>query len=150
MVSEIQARLNRQGWRIIAHPGDSAHPRIDHRKRRIHADNPVDLARAYLELRGWKAPQDFADHVAQTRAVNYWLELAGSPEMESYPAGVDQVSKRLVEWVATSRVDLIPEIAHCHESFEHVRELADRLRHLLAQPHLLTDVKVRHSFRALK
>lgn len=147
MASEIQARLNRQGWRVIDRPADSAHPSIDMSKRRIHADNLVDLTNAYLRLRGWPESVDIADQVSRTCALNYWLAREQDAQQVSYPDLDHPGHARIVGWAAQGRVDILPELAQCHESHDHAAQLAERLRTLFASPHLTEPINVRHTFR---
>lgn len=147
MTSEIQARLNRQGWRVIERPADSAHPRIDMHKRRIHADSLEDLTQAYLQLRGWTAPADLADRVARAHVVNYWLAREEGEDTIALPSSVHEHEQRVIDWVSEGRSDLIAELGNAHESLDRCDALSRTVRSLFAQPHLTEPVGVRHTLR---
>jgi hypothetical protein len=149
MASEIRTQINRQGWRIVDRPSGATHPRIDHKKRQVNADNAVDLTRAYLELRGWPRPVDFADHAARSCAINRWLGADKSEETAPYPEATDDVQRQVLAWLEAQDTEIMPEISHCHESADNADELAGRIRSLLSTPALVQEIPVRHTFKVL-
>lgn len=151
MTMEIRTRISRQGWRVIDQSADSAHPRIDHRKRRVHAANLVELARADLDLRGWSEPpaDDFVAQLAWNCALNCLLNRESATERAPYPHPGSEVELIVHEWVSQLRSDVIDEIDGCCDSAANLGLLTARLRHLLASPELVLPLHVHHTMRII-
>jgi hypothetical protein len=149
MTMEIRTRISRQGWRVIDQKADAVHPRVDHRKRRVHAATLVDLARADLELRGWAEPaaSDFAGQLAWSCALNKLLDREQAAERAPYPQASSEVEQVVRGWAAELRCDVIDEIATCCDSAENLARLTGRLEQLLASPELVIPLRVRHTLR---
>jgi hypothetical protein len=149
MNSELRTQINRQGWRIVDRAPSASSPRIDHRKRQVNADTALDLAEAYLELRGWPQPEDLAERIARAYVITHWAATEQAKFQLAEVPTASEEQARVARWASEGRDDILPALTESHLSHDSEQELAGQVRQLLDSPELVRSVRVRHTFRVL-